>query len=131
MYRFKTKMIDADHVEVTITLPSPTPHSEIDVEEQEARKETARWVIAATLGMAKVVGVDITEPLADVYADVSFALDREVILKAIRTRRCTPESLQANPPGGLDPDVVPIVLEYLFDTHAIYLDGHLKCSGDN
>lgn len=130
-FRFKSRMIDADHVELTIVVPSPQPHEEVDLEGPIARKTAARWVLGASSGMAKTIGEDLTEELGEVYATLAFSVDRDCVLKAIRTQRCTPESLRANPPEGLDAEAVDLVLEYLLESQSIHLDGHLKCTDDN
>jgi hypothetical protein len=136
-YRFKTRllgkehMLGEDHVEVTFVMPCPPDHEMLDLEGAEARKATARWLLASVGGIAKACGVDMMEMLFQLYGEAAFSIDHETLIKTIRETRCTPESLMANPPGGMDPEDVEEVLQHLMDSQAVRLDGYLKCSDDN
>lgn len=130
-YRFKTRMLDEEHVEVTIVMPCPPGHEIMDLDGAAARKGAARWLLSAVGGIAKACGMDILEMMFQVYGEVSFSVDYETLIKTIRETRCTPESLLANPPESMVPAAVEDVLHELMASQVVHLDGYLKCSDDN
>lgn len=131
-YRFTRTRLANDQQEVRVVLPATSADEpDIDLQDAEARKETSRWVLSMASGLARARGMDMVEAFYIIYASIVDTVDEETILRTIREGPCTPESLAAEPPPGVNPEVLRILLADLLDSGAVYMDGHLKCAGDN
>lgn len=129
-YRFTRTRLENGLLEIRIILPG-VADPDVDLQGAAARKETSRWLLSETSRLASTCEMDLTEACCIIHASVVDNVDQETILRAIREARCTPESLSAEPPAGVDPEILRILLADLLECGAVYLDGHLKCAGDN
>lgn len=130
-YRFTRTRLENGQLEIRIVLPAVPADPDTDLHGPAARKETSRWLLSVVSGLASACGMDLTEACYIIHASVVDNVDQETILRTIRESRCTPETLSADPPAGVDPEILRILLADLLDCGAVYLDGHLKCAGDN
>lgn len=112
-------------------MPSTSADTDVELLGADARRETGRWVLSLTGALAKACGIDLGETPYIIYAAIVNKLDQEMILRTIREKRCTPETLAIDPPGDIDPEMLRILLAELLDSGAVYVDGHLRCAGDN
>jgi hypothetical protein len=129
-YVFKRTRLENGQTEIRIVMP-PTEDPEVELRGADARKETSRWLLSIASGLATACGIEIQETFYIIHAAVADNVDQETILRTIREKRCTPESLAADPPGDIDQEILRILLADLMDSGVVYLDGHLKCTGDN
>jgi len=129
--QFKRTCLENGQVEIRIVMPATSADLEVDLRGAEARKEMSRWVLALASGLATVCGLDLTQPLYMIHAAIIDNVDQETILRTIREKRCTPETLVSDPPDDLDPEILRVMLADLLDSGVVYVDGYLKCAGDN
>jgi len=131
-YRFTRTRLANGQQEIRVVLPATSADEpDIDLRDAEARKETSRWLLSGASSLARACGFDLVEPFYIIHASIVDTVDQETILRTIRERSCTPESLAAEPPAGVNPEILRILLADLLDSGAVYMDGHLKCAGDN
>lgn len=130
-YRFTRTRLENGQLEIRIVSPGTPTDPDVDLEGAHARKETTRWLLSVASGLASACGLDLAEAFYLIHASVLDNVDQETILRTIRQERCTPETLSAEPPAGVDPEILRIQLADLLDSGVVYLDGHLKCAGDN
>jgi len=130
-YQFKRTRLENGQLEVRIVMPARTTDSDVDLHGASARKETSRWVLSIAYGLAKSCGINLLETFYLIHTAIMDTVDQEVIIKAIREKPCTPESLVADPPADVDPEILRVLLADLIDSGTVYVDGHLKFSGDN
>lgn len=130
-YQFKQTILENGQLEVRIVMPARPADMETDLRGAPARKEMSRWVLSIAYGLGKICGMDLLETFYLIYTAVVDSVDQELIIKAIREKPCTPESLVADPPADVDPEILRVLLANLIDSGTVYVDGHLKCSGDH
>jgi hypothetical protein len=130
-YQFKRARLENGQVEVRIVMPARTMDVDADLLGASARKEMSRWVLSIAYGLGKACGINLLETFYLIYTAIVDSVDQEIIIRAIREKPCTPESLVADPPADVDPEILRVLLADLIDSGTVYVDGHLKCSGDN
>lgn len=130
-YRFQRTRLANGQTEIRIVMPSSPTDPDVDLRGADARKETSRWLLSIASGLATACGMGLQEAFYIIYSAVVDNVDQETILRTIREQRCTPDSLAANPPSGIDSEILRILLADLMDSGTVYLDGHLRCAGDN